>query len=217
VLMATFPPATQPEKLIFLPGAAGKTEVWEPLARGLSHAGTRHFVSWPGFGGAPADDSVNGLDDLVRRVTAELTEPAVLFGQSMGGVIAVRAAASTGARLRGLVLSVTSGGIDVAGLGAVDWRPQFARENPGTPRWFLDARDDVSELLRRITLPTLLLWGDADAISPVPVGRRLAELLPNAELVVIAGGGHDLVNTHALEVLPHVERHLRKAAAFAPR
>jgi pimeloyl-ACP methyl ester carboxylesterase len=215
--MATFPPATQPEKLIFLPGAGGKTEVWKPLARGLSHAGARQFVSWPGFGGAPADDSVNGLDDLVRRVTAELTEPAVLFGQSMGGVIAVRAAASTGARVRGLVLSVTSGGIDVAALGAVDWRPQFARENPGTPRWFLDARDDISELLRQITLPTLLLWGDADAISPVAVGRRLAELLPNAELVVIPGGGHDLVNTHAIEVLPHVQRHLRKVAAFAPR
>jgi hypothetical protein len=49
------------------------------------------------------------------------------------------------------------------------------------------------------------------------VGRRLAELLPNAELVIIAGGAHDLVSTHALEVLPHIERHLRQAAAFAPR
>ncbi len=205
------------EQLIFLPGAAGKTEVWEPIARGLSHAGTRQFVTWPGFGGAPADPTVHGLDDLVRRVTAEITAPTMLLGQSMGGLIALRACLSAPALVRGLVLSVTSGGIDVAALGASDWRPQFARENPGVPRWFLDARDDISAMLRHVAVPTLLLWGDADEISPVAVGRRLAELLPNAELVVIAGGAHDLVSTHALEVLPHIERHLRQVAAFAPR
>lgn len=205
------------EKLIFLPGAAGKIEVWEPVARALSHAAKRQFVTWPGLGGAPADPAVNGLDDLVRRVTAEITAPAVLFGQSMGGLIALRACLSASALVRGLVLSVTSGGLDVAALGATDWRPQFARENPGVPRWFLDARDDISETLRHIAVPTLLLWGDADEISPVAVGRRLAELLPNAELVIIAGGAHDLVSTHVPEVLPHIERHLRQAAAFAPR
>jgi len=150
-------------------------------------------------------------------VTAEITAPAVLFGQSMGGLIALRACSCAPALVRGLVLSVTSGGIDVAALGAIDWRPQFARENPNLPRWFLDARDDISETLQHIAVPTLLLWGDADEISPVAVGRRLAELLPNAELVVIAGGAHDLVSTHSFEVLPHIERHLAQAAAFAPR
>jgi pimeloyl-ACP methyl ester carboxylesterase len=198
------------EQLIFLPGAAGKTEVWEPVARGLSHAGRRQFVSWPGFGGAPVDETVTGLDGLVRRVTAEIAAPTVLFGQSMGGLIALRACLAAPALVRGLVLSVTSGGIDVAALGATDWRPEFERDNPGLPRWFLDASDDMSEALQHVAVPTLLLWGDADAISPVAVGRRLAQLLPNAELVIIRGGGHDLVNTHAPELLPHIERHLER-------
>jgi len=42
----------------------------------------------------------------------------------------------------------------------------------------------------------------------VAVGRRLAQLLPNAELVVLEGGTHDLVLDRADEVAPHIDRHL---------
>jgi pimeloyl-ACP methyl ester carboxylesterase len=54
----------------------------------------------------------------------------------------------------------------------------------------------------------LLVWGDADPISPVVVGRRLAALFANAELVVLPGGTHDLVAERVDDLLPHVERHL---------
>jgi pimeloyl-ACP methyl ester carboxylesterase len=107
------------------------------------------------------------------------------------------------------VLSVTSGGIDVGSLGAVDWRAEFARNNPGVPRWFLDARDDMTEQLHEVRAPALLLWGDADPISPVAVGRRLAQLLASSTLVVIPGGTHDLVAERTDDILPHIEQHLR--------
>jgi pimeloyl-ACP methyl ester carboxylesterase len=54
----------------------------------------------------------------------------------------------------------------------------------------------------------LLLFGDADPISPPFVGRRLLELLPNARLVVVRGGDHSLVANRVDEVLPLVEQHL---------
>ena len=94
--------------------------------------------------------------------------------------------------VRHLVLSVTSGGIDVAGLGAADWRPLFLKHNPEVPRWLVDERRDLTNRLREITIPVLLLWGDADPISPVAVGRRLVELFPAAKLLVVEGGAHDL-------------------------
>ncbi len=56
--------------------------------------------------------------------------------------------------------------------------------------------------------PTLLLWSEADPISPVGVGRRLAGLLPRAELVVLSAAGHMFARDHADIVAPHVERHL---------
>jgi len=197
--------------LLFLPGAGGDTSLWQPVCAGLSHPGPRHIFSWPGFGGAPADASVRGISDLVLRVNEKITGPSVLFAQSMGGLIALRATLARPENVCALVLSVTSGGIDVSALGAHDWRPEFARHNPGTPRWFMDARDDLSADLARISAPVLLLWGDADPISPLAVGRRLAELLPHAELVVVPGGTHDLVAERASEILPHVERHLERA------
>ncbi|WP_437987043.1 alpha/beta fold hydrolase [Sorangium sp. So ce117] len=199
------------EALLFLPGAGGDTTMWKPVSDGLSHRGRRRFFSWPGLGGAAADPAVRGMSDLVERVVNEITGPVVLFAQSMGGLIALREAMARPERVRAMVLSVTSGGIDVRTLGAVDWRPQFEQRNPGAPRWFLDARDDLSPRLHEISTSVLLLWGDADPISPVAVGRRLAELLPRAELIVVPGGTHDLVSERAGEVSPHIERHLERA------
>lgn len=196
------------ESLIFLPGASGNRELWKPVSAGLRHPGARRFMTWPGFGGTPPEHGVRGIDDLVARVTREITGPVALLAQSMGGVVAVRAALEKPHLVRRLVLSVTSGGIDVASLGAADWRPSFVKNNPGLPSWFVDERHDLTARIREITIPVLLLWGDADPISPVAVGRRLAELFPKSRLVVFAGGTHDLVLERAGEVVHHVERHL---------
>jgi len=196
------------ESLIFLPGASGNREFWKPVSAGLRHPSARRFMTWPGFGGAPPEPGVGGIDDLVARVTREITGPVALLAQSMGGVVAVRAALEKPHLVRRLVLSVTSGGVDVASLGAADWRPTFVKNNPGLPSWFVDERHDLTARIREITIPVLLLWGDADPISPVAVGRRLAELFPNSRLVVFAGGTHDLVLERADEVVHHVERHL---------
>jgi pimeloyl-ACP methyl ester carboxylesterase len=44
--------------------------------------------------------------------------------------------------------------------------------------------------LHRLTMPTLLLWGDADQLIPVQQGPVWAELIPGAELKVLSGVGH---------------------------
>src|SRR5688572_22789900 len=199
------------ETLMFLPGASCNRVLRRRVSDGLSHPGPRVFWGWPGFGGMPNDPSVSGISDLVDRVVKEISGPTVLFAQSMGGVIALRTALAIPDRVRALVLSVTSGGIDLASLGAVDWRPEMFAEDPTLPPWFLDARDDLTSELPRIQIPTLLLWGDNDPISPPAVGRRLAELLPRAELIVVPRGEHDLAHARAADVLPHIERHLRQS------
>jgi pimeloyl-ACP methyl ester carboxylesterase len=200
---------TPAETLLFLPGASGNVELWRPVSERIRHPGSRRILGWPGFGGLPADGRVTGIDDLVTLVTAEITGPADLFAQSMGGVVALRAAIERPSLVRHLVLSVTSGGIDVAALGGIDWRPTFRARNPSLPSWFEEERSDLSARLHEVKAPVLLLWGDADPISPVGVGRRLAQLLPDAELVVFEGGTHDLVFERADDVVPHIERHLR--------
>jgi len=198
------------ETLLFLPGASGDATLWKPLSDRLPHPARRRFLGWPGFGGLPPAPDVNGLADLARRVAAEITGPVDIFAQSMGGVIALLMALEKPSLMQHLVLSVTSGGIDLSGLGAFDWRPEFRKHNPGLPSWFENERWDLAGRLPEIRIPVLLLWGDADPISPVAIGERLRQLLPDAELVVVPGGTHDLVRERVEEIVPQVMRHLGK-------
>jgi poly(3-hydroxyoctanoate) depolymerase len=46
------------------------------------------------------------------------------------------------------------------------------------------------------------------------VGERLLELLPNSELDVVNGGGHDLANVHARVLAPLVDEFLLGSNAY---
>jgi pimeloyl-ACP methyl ester carboxylesterase len=52
------------------------------------------------------------------------------------------------------------------------------------------AEADQRELLPRIAAPTLLIWGERDARSPLSVARQFEEAIPHAELVVLPAAGH---------------------------
>jgi pimeloyl-ACP methyl ester carboxylesterase len=54
----------------------------------------------------------------------------------------------------------------------------------------LNAHDKLSALDRLRDLETLVVVGDKDLLTPVDHSRRMAEALPNAELLVLEGAGH---------------------------
>ena len=54
---------------------------------------------------------------------------------------------------------------------------------------------DQSGRIRELVLPTLVLWGDRDRLTPVQAGRQFARDIAGAKLVVFEGLGH----------LPHQE------------
>ena len=191
-----------------MPGASGDPEFWRPVADALSKSFDAVRLAWPGLGAQPPRDHVHGLDDLVRLTLEQMNGSVNLVAQSMGGVVAVLATLARPDLVRRLVLVATSGGIDVERFGAIDWREDYRRDFPTAAHWIFDARVDLTDRIRTITAPTLLVWGDADPISPVAVGEHLATLLPRAELVVIPGGGHAMARDRAADVAPHVARHL---------
>lgn len=201
-----------PEKLIFLPGAGGDPAFWQPVSDALVHPASRCLLGWPGFGVVPADPRIDGMDGLVALVLDQIDRPCALIAQSMGGVVAIQAALRRPDLVTHLVLAVTSGGVDMTDLHAEDWRGAFLAANPAVPRWLTDYRADLSAAIKTLRMPTLLLWGDADPISPVAVGTRLNGLLPDSHLHVIAGGGHDLANRMAATIAPLIDAHLAFAA-----
>jgi pimeloyl-ACP methyl ester carboxylesterase len=54
----------------------------------------------------------------------------------------------------------------------------------------LNAHDKLSALDRLRDLETLIAVGDKDVLTPVEHSRRMADALPNSELLVLEGAGH---------------------------
>jgi pimeloyl-ACP methyl ester carboxylesterase len=52
------------------------------------------------------------------------------------------------------------------------------------------AEADQRDLLPHIAVPTLLIWGELDARSPLGVARQFEQAIPDAQVVVIPGAGH---------------------------
>jgi 2-hydroxy-6-oxonona-2,4-dienedioate hydrolase len=195
-------------KILFLPGSGASPDFWKPVGALLPAEWPKVYFGWPGLGRQPHDPAVKGIDDLIAMVVARIDTPVDLVAQSMGGVIAARIALAHPQLLRRLVLTVTSGGVDMASLGASDWRVDYRKSFPNAAEWIYAPRTAAPLPIERIAAPTLLIWGDADPISPVRVGEHLEKRIPKAKLHVLPGGDHDLAVAMANQVAPLIARHL---------
>lgn len=195
--------------LLFLPGAGGAAEFWHPLAGLMPGRWAKTCLNWPGLGHEGHRDGLEGFDALTAWAATHLA-PAdnVIVAQSMGGIVAIRLALQHPERISHLVLCATSGGVDVTRFGAADWRGDYRAEYPRAARWIEREKPDHTPEIGRIAMPVLLLWGDADAVSPVAIGRHLQTLLPRAVLHVIAGGDHGFGRDRAAEVAGLVRAHI---------
>lgn len=195
--------------IIYLPGASGTQSFWQPVAERLADLGPATRLGWPGFGDEAADASVEALGDLVGWTVARLPKGKVdLVAQSMGGVLAILIALEHPERIRRLVLCATSGGVDVMGLGAADWRPDYSAELPAVPNWFVVDTTDVTRRLPTLAVPTIVLYGDQDPLCTPEVAGFLAKQIPGAKLACIAGGDHMMARDRAAEVAKKIREHL---------
>jgi pimeloyl-ACP methyl ester carboxylesterase len=196
-------------KILFLPGAGGSPEFWQPVAKLLPAEWDKAFFGWPGLGDQPHDPDITSIDDLVGLVDVTINGPVDLVAQSMGGVIAARIALKRPTAVRRLVLAVTSAGVNMAQFGASDWRADYREQFPRAASWITQHSAAADLPVERIETPTLLIWGDADPISPIAVGRHLEHRMRNARLHVVPGGGHSLAFDKAETVAALIAQHLR--------
>jgi pimeloyl-ACP methyl ester carboxylesterase len=71
-------------------------------------------------------------------------------------------------------------------------------------------RHSCKELLQHIDVPTLIVAGDRDGFTPPHLSREMHELIPGAELHVVAGGSHTAPIERPAEVAERVAAFLRK-------
>ena len=68
----------------------------------------------------------------------------------------------------------------------------------------VSSRIDATSRLGVLTMPALVLWGEQDPLSPVAIGRALADALPDARFHMLENCGH----------LPTLEKPAESAALF---
>lgn len=192
------------EKIIFLPGASGSSNFWKPLIEFLPEKYEKQIIAYPGFGNMAGDSSLKSFSDLQEYVTRQINSESILIAQSMGGIFAIHKAFTDCSLIKGLVLIATSGGIDLTPFKRQDWRTEYQEQYPKYPEWFMTTKVNYDEYLEKINIPTLLIWGDADLISPVAVGKYLHTKLKCSTLKIISKGKHNLAEEHAKEVSVYI-------------
>jgi len=156
---------------------------------------------------------IHFLDELA-------VERAHLVGHSHGGRVSIALAADEADRVGRLLLVDSAGippkrgwryrrrvavaklGRLVGKLGGPGRRLQERMRAKVASRDYLEASEamrgtfraavaaNLTDRLPRISASTLLVWGDQDDDTPLWMGRRMEELIPDAGLVVLEGAGH---------------------------
>jgi len=70
----------------------------------------------------------------------------------------------------------------------------------------LMADHDLTDLLPTITVPTLVFAGEKDLFTPLHRSRKMAELIPGAEIYVIADGSHAAIVEHPEVIEARLDR-----------
>ena len=186
----------------------GDGTFWHPVGELLPETWEKHYLSWPGLGHQPSDPAVNGIQDLRKLAEKVLVSPTVLVAQSMGGVVAIDLALRHPKSVTHLVLVASSGGLDMDKFGGIDWRREYLAAYPASARWIIKERPDLTRHFSKVSVPTLLIWGDIDPISPVAVGEYLAQQIPLARMHVVRGGSHSVAADQPEIVAAAIMEHL---------
>jgi alpha-beta hydrolase superfamily lysophospholipase len=210
---------TERGHVLLFTGRGEHPDVYERFGHRLTYDGYRVTAVGTGDG-----------SDSIRAAVADGLRPLVLAGSDTG---ALRALATTGVPADGYLLAgvpAATSGARVAWPAELDARTAcpvhrgrleadtaFDRGALGTPvpRSLAEAAASAP-----VTAPVLVVHGGADRIAPLAGARSLAARLPSADLVVVRGGRHDVLNdinhrTVAAHVVAWLER-LRADASAAP-
>jgi len=175
-----------------------------------------------GLSGGSASDSIAGYREFILSFADRLLGfPFFLAGHSMGGAVALDFALNYPDRLAGLILLGTGARLRVQPATLEAFRNGKPPGNmssflykPGTPENVLKAAEDevektdpavyyadfqacdkfdVIQRLGEISVPTLVLTGDKDLMTPVKYGRFLADNITGANFEIIENSGHMLM------------------------
>jgi pimeloyl-ACP methyl ester carboxylesterase len=195
--------------VVLVHGLAGSARWWRDAEAALRSRHAVHALDLPGFGAARRERFAFDAAAGAVADRAEQLGRVHLVGHSLGGLVCAHVAAARPELVDRLVLVAPAGSLPRRSLLGHAWplaatlrsaRPSFLRLavadalRAGPRTVFHAARDvlrhEVAAELRAIAAPTLLVWGERDALVPPSVGRLFETEIPDARLELLEGAGH---------------------------
>ena len=212
---------TPPIPLVLIHGAGAVGQIWQNQLLAFPRAVAPDLPGHPaGTGFSTVPDMAAWVLGFIQQ---EGLERSVLGGYSVGGAVALEAALSAPDRFRGLLLIATgarlrvrreffdflAGDYDAAVEELLRWwfspgaspraveRARMALRvvSPAVVHddfWAAD-QFDALDRLGGMTLPTLVLCGEEDRLTPVKYSEYLHEQIAGSQLIVIPDAGHMVV------------------------
>lgn len=197
--------------LVFLHGVGSSSATWTTVMDSLEDRFQVATFDLLGHGESPVpedpaeytrDKALDDIDDLL----AELDNPAVLVGHSLGGYLALAHGATRPDVAKGLIVLNTGPGFrDPEKREAWNERSRRNAHRFGVPVQAaeLNLQHDgvVMERIAEMNVPTLVLAGGEDRPEYSGSGQYLERKMPRGRFVSVAGGEHAMhEQTHASEV-----------------
>lgn len=211
---------------------------WDEFITSFESLGyTVEFLHFPGLS-SDLDDVWN-LTDYVTWAAGQISTPGILIGHSFGGQVATRLASTHPDKVKALVLIDSAGIRDntvklrikralfmaAAKVGRVVlpfsvfrnllYKAAGERDyNSASPilKQTMAAviHEEVIADLPKIVVPTLIIWGGQDRVTPVKMAGTFANGITGSVLKVIPTARHSPQFTHTIETLALITTFLDK-------
>ncbi len=209
---------TQAPVLLFLHGWRSEGKIWQKVIGELSEYSS-YSIDFPGFGQSDLpnkDFKLQDYSEIVSEFIKKLNlKNVIIIGHSFGGRVGIKLASTSPPSLSKLIL-VDSAGIKVkqnslkkiiakiikpifklpflkstrkkiySAMGSEDYLA-----TPELQQTFINIiNEDLTSLLPKIKIPTLLIWGENDKDAPLADARTMEQAVPNSKLVILKDTGH---------------------------
>jgi len=208
-------------RLVFIHGAGGTHKVWRYQTSAFPGSVALDLPGHPRGTGCNTISEYAGF--VTKAIMELGLASVVLVGHSMGGAITIEIALAHPPFLAGIVLVGSGARLRVASIIKDEVTRDYAHAAEVIVQWAYSSKSDVrlrkasvQELLEvpaevtygdfqacdhfdkmseisSIDLPTLLVCGEDDALTPIKYSQFLEERIRNARIVIIPGAGHSVM------------------------
>lgn len=222
-------------KIFILHGWAYSTQKWQSFVALLKSLGYRpHILKIPGL--TQTLNEPWTLNNYVNWLEGKIAEPSIVLAHSNGSRIALAFTARFPQKVSRLIL-IDSAGIyhqepllqlkrfifgSIAKIGKkltsslflkrllyrLAGETDYYRANPTMRQTMINLSFDLTPILSQINVPTLIIWGNQDKITPLLDGQTMHRLIENSTLHLVAGARHSPQFTHPEAVVQSINQFL---------